>query len=86
MSNRSQQLGDEIQKRLGEIIQADFPDAIITVHDVVLSPDLSTASVWIKMLGKDVFGSILEDQSRYRYLLGQKIHVKYLPELKFVKA
>lgn len=85
MSNRSEQLGEEIQKQLGTIIQADFPDAIITVHDVVLSKDLSIASVWIKMLGRDVFGTILENQNRYRYLLGQKIHVKYLPDLKFVK-
>lgn len=84
MKNRPEHLAHEIQRQLALEIQADFEDSIITITDVVATPDLMHANIWIKILGKNVFGSIIDQAPKYRKSIASKLKLRRAPELKFI--
>lgn len=56
MSKRTEQIGDEIQRILGEVIQSEVKDprvGFVTVTGVNMTPDLLRANVRISVLGDD---------------------------------
>lgn len=84
MTKRANQVAKEIQKRLGMLIQEDFPETIISVFDVIISDDLMSAKIWIKILGLNVFSKILKKSDIYRYDLANSLKLRKTPELKFI--
>jgi ribosome-binding factor A len=84
MKNRPEHLASEIRKQLALEIQADFQESIITITDVVTTPDLMHANVWIKILGKNIFGSILKETPKYRAFIASKLKLRRAPELNFI--
>ena len=92
-SKRQKKYSRLIQKDLGEIFQREgrnlFDRAFVTITDVVMSPDLSMAKVYISALmatdKEALIRKLNERKYEIRGLLGNKIgkQVKGIPELNF---
>ena len=92
-SKRQQKFSRMILKDLGEIFQQDkrgiIEGAFITVSDVLMSPDLAIARVYLSMLmvedSKALIDKIIARKSEIRKALGNKIgkHVRIVPDLQF---
>ncbi len=82
-----------IQKDLGEIFQKEgrnlFDRAFVTITEVVMSPDLSLAKVYVSALMTADKEALIQNLNHRKYeirgLLGHKIgkQVKGIPELNF---
>lgn len=92
-SKRQQKFARLILKDLGEILQQDkrgiLEGAFITVADVMMSPDLSIAKVYLSMLmiqdREALLAKINDRKSEIRKALGNKIgkQVRIVPNLLF---
>ena len=92
-SKRQQKFSRMILKDLGEIFQQDkrgiIEGAFITVSDVLMSPDLAIARVYLSMLLVEdrtgLIDKINARKSEIRKALGNKIgkQVRIVPDLKF---
>lgn len=92
-SKRQQKFAKLIQKDLGEIFQQDkrgiLEGAFITVADVLMTPDLSIAKIYLSMMMvKDknaLIDKIMARKSEIRKALGNKIgkQVRIVPDLHF---
>lgn len=92
-SKRQQKISRLIQRELGDIFQKDtkgyFGDALISVTQVRISPDLSMARVYLSLMmvqDKDSFIEDLEERKGLvRRILGQRIgkNVRIVPDLHF---
>jgi ribosome-binding factor A len=92
-SKRQQKISRLIQRELGDIFQKDtkgyFGDALITVTQVRISPDLSMARVYLSlMMVQDKEGFIQkmgDKKGLVRRFLGQRIgkNVRIIPDLHF---
>jgi len=93
-STRQNKYNRLIQKELSDIFQRDkkgiLDNAFVTVADVRINPDLSTAKVYISMmLAKDkqaTLNNIIIHKSEIRKALGEKIgkQVRIIPNLIFL--
>ena len=92
-SKRQKKYSRLIQKDLGEIFQREgrnfFDKAFVTITEVVMSPDLSLAKVYVSALMTPDKKRLVENLNDRRYeirgFLGNKIgkQVKGIPELNF---
>ena len=90
-SRRSKRVADQIKNELGWLIEQKLNDpnkGFITLTRVKLSADLKLASVYYSVLGDQIkrqqSGDALNRANHFlRRELGQKIKLKYLPELRF---
>lgn len=92
-SKRQKKYSRLIQKDLGEIFQREgrnfFDKAFVTITEVVMSPDLSLAKVYVSALMTPDKVRLVENLNDRRYeirgFLGNKIgkQVKGIPELNF---
>jgi len=92
-TKRQQKISRLIQRELGDIFQKDtkgyFGDALITVTQVRISPDLSMARVYLSLMmvpDKEGFIEKLgEKKGLVRRILGQRIgkNVRIVPDLQF---
>jgi ribosome-binding factor A len=91
MSVRTEKVGSLIKEELGLIFQRNFSMSefgFLTVTDVLMSPDLKIAKVYVSIYGdknrKSKSFAMLEAQkSSIRLLLGHSIRLRYTPELIF---
>ncbi len=88
-SHKMEKVNEAIKRALSEIFLEELPPEtgnMITVLRVDTKPDLSKAEVYISSL-KDT-ESIVEELNKrsgyIRYLLGNKIKIRKLPELHFI--
>ncbi|GAA0892469.1 30S ribosome-binding factor RbfA [Fulvivirga kasyanovii] len=92
-SKRQQKFSRLIQRDLSDIFQKDkmgiFANTFVTVADVIISPDLSIAKVYLSMLmvkDKDaMLEKIEKHKNEIRRDLGNKIgkQVRIVPQLNF---
>jgi ribosome-binding factor A len=92
-STRQQKFGRLIQKELSDIFQRDkrgvLENALISIVDVKVSPDLGVAKIYLSMLlAKDkekVLDRVNANKKEIRKALGEKIgkQVRIIPELVF---
>ena len=92
-SKRQKKYARLILKDLGEIFQQDkrgiLEGAFITISDVLMSPDLAIARVYISMMliedRKGLIDKIVARKSEIRKALGNKIgkQVRIVPDLLF---
>ncbi len=90
MSKRTEQVGDEIQRILGEVIQSELKDPRVgfaTVTGVTVTPDLLRANVRISVLGDDeerkATMRALEHAKGYlRRRVGEELTLRQVPELR----
>jgi len=90
-SRRSRQLADQIKFEIGWLIERKLNDpgkGFVTVTRVRLSSDLKFARVYFSTMGNDE--QRLESEKALRRAsqflrreLGQKLNVRYVPELRF---
>lgn len=87
--------GDKIRKammrEISDIIARELKepvlsDQIISVTDVVISPDNRHARVFVSILGDDakrteILEVLKEAQSKIRHHVGQRIRLRYTPEI-----
>src|SRR6266516_1746364 len=90
MSKRTQQVGDEIQRILGEVIQYELKDPRVgfaTVVGVEVSADLQHARVRISVMGDDEQQrATMEGLERARGFMRRRVaqelrHMRSIPEL-----
>jgi ribosome-binding factor A len=91
MSLRSNRIGDQIQKELGEIISRKIKDprvGFVTVTDVRVTGDLQQATVYITSLGNEkerqaTLDALVKATGFIRTEIGQRIRLRRTPELLF---
>ncbi|EKO38284.1 MAG: ribosome-binding factor A [Solidesulfovibrio magneticus str. Maddingley MBC34] len=90
-SRRSHRLADQIAREMATALLEDVRDPrleLVTISGVTLNADLSVAQVFYTLSGDDarLAGAAKAlDQARgfLRTLLGQRLHMKFVPELRF---
>jgi len=90
-SRRPQRLALEIQHEISLILFRDMKDrriGFVTITGVEMSPDLRHARVYISTLGSDAEKKASLDTLNHaagwiRHELGQRIRMKFLPEIVF---
>jgi ribosome-binding factor A len=90
MSKRTEQVGDEIQRILGEVIQSELKDPRVgfaTVTGVTMTPDLLRANVRVSVMGDDAARQAtmraLEHAKGYlRRRVGEELTLRQTPELR----
>jgi ribosome-binding factor A len=81
----------QLQRELTELIRSDLRDpriAGVTVTQVDTSPDMRHAHVYISLLALDAspdaaVAALNRAAVRLRRELGHRLHIRYIPELKF---
>lgn len=92
LMNRQEKLGKQLQRDLGEIVDSAAKqllgsNVLVSVQEVVLTPDLGLAKVYLSFLGsKDKeadLNTLDEHSSTIRRYLAQmlKDHVRKVPEI-----
>ncbi|MFA4930610.1 MAG: 30S ribosome-binding factor RbfA [Patescibacteria group bacterium] len=88
MQNRLDQVNDQIRDLLVGIMQRLYgiEYGLISVIKVKTSPDLRSAKVFVSTLRDkmDIAKFLNQEKKRIRYLLAEKLTIKYIPELHFV--
>jgi len=89
MTQRTDRIDQLLRQEIGEILARDVQDpriGFVTVTDVETAPDLSTARVWVSVIGQpDERTETLKALSRalpfVRHELGTKVRLRRIPEL-----
>ena len=93
LSNRQLRVGQEVRKVIAEAIEQDnvrspeIADAFITITNVIMSPDLKYATVYLTTLNGKNLGGILEqlaaDKWLFKKLVADKLKLRFTPEINF---
>ena len=89
MSRRTEQVGDEIQRLLGEVIQNEVKDprvGFVTVTGVTMTPDLQRANVRISIMGDDAqrkqtMRALERAKGFLRHRVGEEVPLRTVPQL-----
>lgn len=89
--SRIEKVNQNVKKEIGYIIQEELHDPrleFVTITDAEVSRDLQHAKVYFSVLGdQSKFETSLESlknaRGRIRRLLGQRLKMRYVPELEF---
>jgi ribosome-binding factor A len=89
-TRRTSRVGETLRGAIVEVFRHDLKDnrlAMVTVTGAEISPDLHFARIFISGLNEDEIKKIAKDlnqqKGRIRHFLGQRIHLRYTPELDF---
>ena len=89
-TRRTSQVGTTIRDALVDVFRRDLKDVALgmtSVTDVEVSPDLQYARVFVSGLTEDETRATVKElqqrKGRIRSLLGQRIRLRYTPELDF---
>ena len=88
---RPRQVADVVREELARLLRTEVHDPAVgfaTITDVVLSPDLRSARVFVSVLGGEgAFEKSVAALNRaapmLRGLVGRNCHLRYAPELRF---
>ena len=93
LSQRQLRVGQEIRKIIagalekGEARSQEIAEAFITITQVVMSPDLKYATVYLMTLNGKNLGVVLEqlnaDKWVFKKLIASKLKLRFTPELNF---
>lgn len=92
MSVRQEKVGSLIRHEISLIVQHEFTaeeSGFITVTDVVMTPDLKIAKVYVSIFGeadqkKKSLAFLEEHKGEIRSKLGSRIRLKFTPSLSFL--
>jgi ribosome-binding factor A len=89
-TRRTSRVGESVRDALVEVIRHDLKDSRLTfvsITGVDVSPDLHFARVFLSGLNeeetKEMVKVLTEAKGRVRHFLGQRIRLRYTPELDF---
>lgn len=93
LSNRQLRVGQEVRKVIAEAIEhgnvrsPEISNAFITITQVIMSPDLKYATVYLMTLNGKNLGVVLEqlsaDKWMFKKLVADKLKLRYTPEINF---
>jgi ribosome-binding factor A len=90
MKNRVVRVSELLQRELGAMITRDhaFPDVLVTVNDMEMSPDLRHAVVFIGIIGPEHRGPQVIDalnlqHGDFQTRLSRRVVLKHTPRLHF---
>jgi len=93
LSQRQLRVGQEIQKVVataieqGDVRSSEISDAFITITQVIMSPDLKYATIYLTTLNGKNLGTVLEqldaDKWLFKKLIAAKLKLRYTPEINF---
>jgi len=91
MSVRAQKVGSLIKEELSVLFQRNFSMSdygFLTVTDIIMSPDLRIAKVYISVYGdaerkKKSFAMLEAQKPSIRSMLGHSVRLRYTPEIIF---
>ena len=89
MSRRTEQVGDEIQRILGDVIQSELKDprvGFVTVTGVTVTPDMSRANVRVSIMGddnerKETMHVLKRASGFLRHRVGDQLTLRTIPEI-----
>lgn len=90
-TRRTSKVGDLLQQEIATIIRRDLGDwalAFVSVTGVEISTDLRFARVFVSALGEQAdlaaaVTSLQKARGRIKHLIGQRVSLRYTPELEF---
>ena len=93
LSNRQLRVGQEVRRVIAEAIEhgnvrsPELSSAFITITNVVMSPDLKYATVYLMTLNGKNLGVVLEqlsaDKWMFKKLIADKLKLRYTPDINF---
>jgi ribosome-binding factor A len=93
LHSRIRRINEELKTVIAGIIMTEVKDprlarAMVTVNRVGVSKDLHNARVWVSVLGTDedcaaALEGLNHSRSFIKRLLGERVVLKYVPELRF---
>ena len=93
LSQRQLRVGQEVRRVIADAIEQDnvrsqsIADAFITITNVIMSPDLKYATVYLTTLNGKNLGTILEqlaaDKWLFKKLVADKLKLRFTPEINF---
>lgn len=88
--HRLERVNELLQRELGAIINREihFPEALLTIHQVDVTPDLKHAHVYVSFIGSDKaskssISKLAGARSHLQYLLSKRVILKYTPQIHF---
>ena len=92
--SRTDRLNAELKREISEIIAKKLKNPavtdIVSVTDVVVSPDISYAKVFVSVFSTDEnkknesFAALCADAKKIRYELGKSMRIRTVPELDLI--
>ena len=93
LSQRQLRVGQEVRKVIaeaieqGEVRSPEIAEAFITITQVIMSPDLKYATVYLMTLNGKNLGVVLEQMQAekwlFKKLVAAKLKLRYTPEINF---
>jgi len=91
MSVRAQKVGSLIKEELSMLLQRNYSMSeygFLTVTDIIMSPDLRIAKVYISVYGdaerkKKSFAMLEAQKTSIRSMIGHSVRLRYTPEIIF---
>lgn len=93
LSQRQLRVGQEVRKVIAEAIEQgdvrspEIQEAFITITQVIMSPDLKYATVYLTTLNGKNLGIVLEQMQAekwlFKKLVAAKLKLRYTPEINF---
>ena len=90
--SRSARVASQLQRELADLIRSELKDpriGMVSIHDVKVNRDLSAAQVYVGVLEGEAAAranvKALNQAAHYlRKELGRRLHMRIIPELRFV--
>ena len=93
LSQRQLRVGQEVRKVIaeaieqGEVRSPEISEAFITITQVIMSPDLKYATVYLMTLNGKNLGVVLEQMQAekwlFKKLVAAKLKLRYTPDINF---
>ena len=93
LSQRQLRVGQEVRKVIaeaieqGEVRSPEIAEAFITITQVIMSPDLKYATVYLMTLNGKNLGVVLEQMQAekwlFKKLVAAKLKLRFTPEINF---
>ena len=93
LSNRQLRVGQEVRKVIataienGEARSPEIAEAFITITNVIMSPDLKYATVYLTTLNRKNLGIVIEQLAAekwiFKKLVADKLKLRFTPEINF---
>jgi ribosome-binding factor A len=90
MSHRTQKVSSVIKRAVSNVINSvlkEYTKVFVSVSDVIMSPDLQIAKVYISVQNEDIWNKIKPfielEKGKIRKLVGSEVKLRFTPELRF---
>lgn len=91
MTLRTERVSSVLKEEVGAYLSKEFRDSstgLLTVTDVIVTPDLKIAKIYVSILGSDVLKertmkALEEQKAGLRSFIGSHLRLKFTPSISF---